>query len=74
MQIPMSTMMRVPPQVIRTTRKKPQKSKTTLPADGPTASHVHAQNTMTGTPTVCLPPLEADKPTNIDAEHCKRYP
>ena len=49
-------------------KKKPKRSKSTPPTDGPMTSHVHAQNTMTGTPTVHLPPLEVDKPTAVDAE------
>ena len=49
-------------------KKKPKRSKTTLPADGPTASRVHAQNSMTGTPTVHLPPVEMDKIADVDAE------
>ena len=49
-------------------KKKPKRSKTTSPADGPTASRVHAQNRSTGTPTVCLPPLELDKMLDTDAE------
>ena len=49
-------------------KKKHKRRKSTPPTDGPMASCVHAQNTTTGTPTVCLPPLEADKPTAVDAE------
>ena len=45
-------------------KQKPKRTKSTLPADGPTASRVHAQITSTGIPSVRLPPVEPDKNTD----------
>ena len=43
------------------TKPKHKRTKTTLPADGPTASRGHAQTSITGTPAICLPLLEIKK-------------
>ena len=45
-------------------KEKPKWTKSTLPADGPTASRVCAQTTSTGIPSVRLPPVEAEKNTD----------
>ena len=49
-------------------KKKPKRSKTTPPADGPSASRVRAQITTAQTPPIRLPPLETDKPIDDDPE------
>ena len=43
------------------TKRKPRQTKNTLPADGPTATRVHAQSSSTGIPGVCLPVIKSNK-------------